>query len=1052
MKKLLALAALSLTCTAFAGYKSAVANGYTWIYEESGDEALICGLAERPSGTLTFPSELGGLAVRRLPQSYWQFENPWEWYANEWYEEGGYWDYVWSEEADWVGGITKLVIPEGVTKADGFNARSWRNLSDVSLPDSLESCDLENAFYGTPFYKSKTFPGFVLSASGKKLFGVKQYDAIWDFSKCPDAVIPATVTEIADYALGYFSAKGEYNGEIYEANFSEGNVRIVFAGAKPKASDRAFAREWWNDEGQKTYRVDWKGVYYHEGTAGWIWGEEWCGVRTYSLGASFDEYTVASSLKFGRIYAGEMPDAGWSGFTSYEIWDSHDIGLYGDEYAFIPVTGTGALKPVLYGDVPAGWLDSPQVWTDQKMFDTFTPKGASPSKWDDDGDEWYYETNKKEWSWPKEIWPDNAPVANRRWIVVHAKEKAVWSGVWSFRVGLAGTSEISDPVIVVPSEEFDQNGALATFSANDFFRGITISGYESLEAWDEVVSSPAHSYLDPERPRMQTYELENWKAFEKGKPMTFTVVVPSAGTLVVSSEDDDEDSPAMKDVFSVTGNGIVSDTASVTSTDDWESPNYRWNVTNFWKTSCASHIRRIEVSGATTLTFTGIDEDCEFNRMYFFPKNARSVAVEVGYAGQEDMDGEYDYWSRNYIQGCVTGSGVYRSGETATLKAIAGDGEQFDHWEVRFGNLTLTDAQKKNPTLSFKVTDAMCGEMADEEQIFISAVWKPKYKVTVLPSIVGAGDVTGSGRYYAGTTVTLTATAKRGYDFVKWSDGVTSATRQLKVVEADADVERIIYACFAPNGEAPAVGVYGWTATKAVTLNGALYDADGDVAGVVQLKVAKPNAKKKTAKVSGYVMLLDGKKYSVKAAQAKVEDGSPLEISTTVKTLGALTATIGDDGFSGEVGGYTFASADVGGALANGTHEVSVECDDFETNGEMLDDLLPEGEEFKASGTKWTFAKAAMVKWAKDKETKEYTLVVNTDKGKTNLSGLKLTYNAKTALFKGAFKVFCIEEGANGKFKLKKYTFKMTGVVVGGEGFGQATCKKPSATWRVSVE
>ena len=42
-----------------------------------------------------------------------------------------------------------------------------------------------------------------------------------------------------------------------------------------------------------------------------------------------------------------------------------------------------------------------------------------------------------------------------------------------------------------------------------------------------------------------------------------------------------------------------------------------------------------------------------------------------------------------------------------------------------------------------------------------------------------------------------------------------------------------------------------WTAKKAVTLDGAVYDAAGKVAGVVQLKVAKPNAKKHDAKVSG---------------------------------------------------------------------------------------------------------------------------------------------------------------------------------------------------------
>lgn len=43
------------------------------------------------------------------------------------------------------------------------------------------------------------------------------------------------------------------------------------------------------------------------------------------------------------------------------------------------------------------------------------------------------------------------------------------------------------------------------------------------------------------------------------------------------------------------------------------------------------------------------------------------------------------------------------------------------------------------------------------------------------------GTVTGGGTYDYGSTVTLTATANRGYKFLKWSDGVTTATRQVTV-------------------------------------------------------------------------------------------------------------------------------------------------------------------------------------------------------------------------------------------------------------------------------
>ena len=72
-------------------------------------------------------------------------------------------------------------------------------------------------------------------------------------------------------------------------------------------------------------------------------------------------------------------------------------------------------------------------------------------------------------------------------------------------------------------------------------------------------------------------------------------------------------------------------------------------------------------------------------------------------------------------------------------------------------------------------------------------------------------------------------------------------------------------------------------------------------------------------------------------------------------------------------------------------------------------------------------------------------------KGKTNLSGLKLTYTPKKGTFKGSFKVYALE-GAGTATKLKKYTIKVSGLVVDGLGFGEATCKKPEVKWRFAVE
>jgi hypothetical protein len=55
------------------------------------------------------------------------------------------------------------------------------------------------------------------------------------------------------------------------------------------------------------------------------------------------------------------------------------------------------------------------------------------------------------------------------------------------------------------------------------------------------------------------------------------------------------------------------------------------------------------------------------------------------------------------------------------------------------------------------------------------------YSINGAPNNPNWGSVSGTGRYEAGTTVTLTATPKRGYSFVKWSDNTTTNPRTITV-------------------------------------------------------------------------------------------------------------------------------------------------------------------------------------------------------------------------------------------------------------------------------
>ena len=85
------------------------------------------------------------------------------------------------------------------------------------------------------------------------------------------------------------------------------------------------------------------------------------------------------------------------------------------------------------------------------------------------------------------------------------------------------------------------------------------------------------------------------------------------------------------------------------------------------------------------------------------------------------------------------------------------------------------------------------------------------------------------------------------------------------------------------------------------------------------------------------------------------------------------------------------------------------------------------------------------------KETEHSIMkMIDTSKG-ANLSGIKLTYTPKKGVFKGKFSVYELQ-GEGAQTKLKKYSVKVNGVVVGGVGYGVATSKKPAIAWPMTVK
>lgn len=117
--------------------------------------------------------------------------------------------------------------------------------------------------------------------------------------------------------------------------------------------------------------------------------------------------------------------------------------------------------------------------------------------------------------------------------------------------------------------------------------------------------------------------------------------------------------------------------------------------------------------------------------------------------------------------GTVEGGGIYEEGTTATLTATPAAHYDFLNWT---GDVTSID----NP-LTITVNSDMTLAANFQEHA--------KYTITASATDNTMGNVTGSGTYYVGESVTLKATAKTGYYFTGWSDSNTDNPRTFTATE-----------------------------------------------------------------------------------------------------------------------------------------------------------------------------------------------------------------------------------------------------------------------------
>ena len=111
--------------------------------------------------------------------------------------------------------------------------------------------------------------------------------------------------------------------------------------------------------------------------------------------------------------------------------------------------------------------------------------------------------------------------------------------------------------------------------------------------------------------------------------------------------------------------------------------------------------------------------------------------------------------------GSITGAGEYNHGTLVTLTATANEGYTFVNWTE--GGVEVS-------------TDAAYTFTANRNRTLVANFSINRYTINADVNPENSGSVTGTGEFDYGTSVTLTATATEGYNFVNWTEGDTEVS------------------------------------------------------------------------------------------------------------------------------------------------------------------------------------------------------------------------------------------------------------------------------------
>ena len=197
--------------------------------------------------------------------------------------------------------------------------------------------------------------------------------------------------------------------------------------------------------------------------------------------------------------------------------------------------------------------------------------------------------------------------------------------------------------------------------------------------------------------------------------------------------------------------------------------------------------------GDTITLYANSDEAITTNKTITVIPNGHmaNIAASEGYVVINNEDGTQQIVEgypvsinvNNAEYGSVSAPYVAQTGNTVTLTATANEGYEFVEWQVDTENATIVDNSFTMPA----------------EAVVITAVFEPiDYTVSVSANNTEYGTVSANPNpANVGDTVTLTATANEGYEFVEWqivAGGVTIVDNSFTMPAQDVEIKAVFKA------------------------------------------------------------------------------------------------------------------------------------------------------------------------------------------------------------------------------------------------------------------